>query len=95
MFQSVVHFEFQSKGNRLSLQQLLVPHQDQQHKEKVERDCFLRKGPKYTNMSIMHGNDNGMTWLRDDTAMDLTTMLRKSPPSIDKIAKITSTNDIK
>ena len=46
-------------------------------------------------MSIMHGNDNGMTWLRDDTAMDLTTMLRKSPPSIDKIAKITKTNDIK
>ena len=87
--------EFYSKGNRLPLQQLLVPHQDQQHKEKVERDCFLRKGPKYTNMSIMHGNDNGMTWLRDDTAMDLTTMLRKSPPSIDKIAKITSTNDIK
>ena len=48
-------------------------------------------------MSIMDGNDNGMTWLRDDTgdAMDLTTMLRKSPPSIDKIAKITKTNDIK
>ena len=48
-------------------------------------------------MSIMHGNDNGMTWLRDDTgdAMDLATMLRKSSPSIDKIAKITSTNVIK
>ena len=47
-------------------------------------------------MSIMHGNDNGMTWLRDDTgdAMDLTTMLRKPPPSIDKIAKITKNNGI-
>ena len=71
--------EFYSKGNRLSLQQLLVPHQDQQHKEKVERDCFLRKGPKYTNMSIMHGNDNGMTWLRDDTgdAMNLRNHVKK------------------
>ena len=64
--------EFYSKGNRLSLQQLLVPHQDQQHKEKVERDCFLRKGPKYI-MSILHGNGNDMAWLRDDfgNAIDL------------------------